>query len=172
MARNVEIKVRVTEPGALRERVKTMADGPAEVLDQRDVFFCAPEGRLKLRRFPDGRGELIAYCRPDATGPALSDYRIHRTEASESLEGFLAELFGIRGEVRKRRFLYLIGQTRVHLDEVEELGAYLELEVVLSDDQTEVDGARIAERILGELGMSDAERIACAYIDLLEGAQG
>jgi len=172
MGRNVDIKARVDDSGELRARVEAMADGPVEVLDQRDVFFHAPEGRLKLRTFPDGRGELIAYRRPDATGPALSDYRIHRTEAPESLEGFLAELFGIRGEVRKCRLLYLIGQTRVHLDEVEELGDFIELEVVLSDDQTEEDGAQIAERILGNLGLSGAERIACAYIDLLEGAQG
>jgi len=172
MARNVEIKARVDDPDSLRARVEAMADSPVEVLDQRDVFFHAPEGRLKLRSFPDGRGELIAYRRPDATGPALSDYRIHRTEAPESLEGFLAELFGTRGEVRKRRLLYRIGQTRVHLDEVEGLGDFIELEVVLSDDQTADNGAQIAEQILGDLGLSGAERIACAYIDLLEGDQG
>jgi predicted adenylyl cyclase CyaB len=172
VGRNVEIKARVGDSESTRARVEQMADGPAEVLDQRDVFFHMPRGRLKLRVFPDGRGELISYVRSDEPGPALSDYRIVRTANPGGLESFLGELLGVRGVVKKRRLLYQIGPTRVHLDNVEGLGSFLELEAVLREDETEAEGARAAERILAGLGLGDRDRVACAYIDLLEGAEG
>jgi len=127
-----------------------------------------PEGRLKLRVFPDGKGELIAYRRPDSAGAKTSEYFLHRTADPESLSGLLATALGIRGVVRKRRLLYLIGRTRIHLDEVEGLGAFLELEVVLADGEEETKGEAIARQLLAELGVRDEDRVAKAYIDLLE----
>jgi len=172
MARNVEVKARVDDPEALRARVETLSDGLGKTLDQEDVFFEVPRGRVKLRTFSDGRGELIAYDRPDEAGPAVSDYHILRTENPDGLRSFLSDALGARGVVRKRRLLYQIGRTRVHLDEVEELGSFLELEVVLKDDESEEDGARTADRILSDLGVPDACRVASAYIDLLEDSPG
>ena len=168
MARNVEVKVRLGDPDALQARVEMLSDVPVEILDQEDVFFCVPRGRVKLRTFPDGRGELIAYDRPDELGPAVSDYHLLRTDNPDGLRSFLTDLFGVRGVVRKRRLLYLIGETRVHLDVVDRLGAFLELEVVLRDGQSEEEGARIAAEILDRLGIADEDHIARAYIDLLE----
>lgn len=172
MGRNVEIKARVRDPDALRVSVEALADGPGEILDQEDVFFHAPKGRVKLRTFPDGRGELIAYDRSDETGPSLSSFHVHRTENPVGLKSFLTDVLGVRGVVRKRRLLYRIGQTRIHLDEVEGLGPFLELETVLTDTQPEEDGVRIATDVLAKLEIPDEDRIDCAYIDLLEGADG
>ena len=172
MGRNVEIKARVRDLDALRVRVEAQAGGPGEILDQEDIFFHAPTGRVKLRTFPDGRGELIAYDRPDETGASLSSFHIHRTENPVGLKSFLSDVLGVRGAVRKRRLLYRIGQTRIHLDEVDGLGSFLELETVLTDAQSEEEGARIVAGILAKLGIPDEDRIDCAYIDLLEGADG
>jgi predicted adenylyl cyclase CyaB len=74
--------------------------------------------------------------------------------------------------VRKRRLLYLVGRTRIHLDEVEGLGAFLELEVVLADGEEEAEGEVIARRLLADLGVRDEDRVAKAYIDLLEEESG
>ncbi|MGB2983279.1 MAG: class IV adenylate cyclase [Candidatus Bipolaricaulia bacterium] len=168
MPKNVEIKARVSDLDGLRVRVEALSDAEPEILDQEDVFFHVPKGRVKLRTFSDGGGELIAYDRADESGPSLSSFRIHRTENPTGLKSFLEDLLGVRGVVRKRRLLYRIGQTRVHLDDVEGLGAFLELEVVLSDEQSVEDGARIATEILAKLGVPDEDRIDRAYIDLLE----
>jgi predicted adenylyl cyclase CyaB len=138
------------------------------VLEQEDTFFSVPEGRLKLRVFPDGKGELIAYRRPDAVGPKTSEYFVYRTPHPEPLADLLTRALGVRGVVRKRRLLYLAGPTRIHLDEVEGLGAFLELEVVLADGQPEAEGEAIARRLLAELGVCDEDRVAAAYVDLLE----
>ena len=171
MGRNIEIKARVREPDALRVRVEARADGPVKVLDQEDIFFHAPRGRVKLRTFSDGRGELIAYERPNRPGPTLSSFHIHRTDNPDGLKSFLTEALGVRGVVRKRRLLYQIGQTRVHLDDVEGLGSFLELETVLTDDQSEEEGERIASEILAKLEIPADARVDCAYIDLLEASE-
>jgi len=171
MAKNVEVKAKVEDSTALRARIEALSDAEVEVLDQEDTFFHTPRGRLKLRTFPDGRGELIAYVRPDEAGPSPSDYSILRTENPTGIKSFLSDVLGVRGVVRKRRFLYRIGQTRVHLDEVDGLGTFLELEVVLDDGQSNEDGERIASEISALLDMSDESRIGSAYIDLLENAE-
>lgn len=74
--------------------------------------------------------------------------------------------------VAKRRFLYRIGRTRVHLDEVEGLGTFVELEVVLDEGQTPEEGQAVAEELLVDLGVEDGDRISGAYIDLLEVGEG
>ena len=74
---------------------------------------------------------------------------------------------GLRGVVRKRRELILIGQTRVHLDDVEGLGHFMELEVVMREGQSNEDGQQIAQGLMSELGIEESDLIACAYIDLM-----
>jgi len=172
MPRNVEIKACIRDPDNVRRRVEEWCTTPPEVLDQEDTFFHVPEGRVKLRTFSDGTGELIAYRRTDAAGPVLSTFHLYRTRNPAGLGSFLAEALGVRGIVRKRRLLFRIGQTRVHLDEVEGLGSYLELEVVLENGQTEEEGAAIADGILGDLGVGPEDRVDRAYIDLLEDRAG
>lgn len=172
MPRNVEIKARVRDLGTVRRRAEALADAPAVVLEQEDTFFTTPEGRLKLRVFPDGEGELIAYRRPDVTGPKTSEYFIYRTPRSRELAAVLEKALGMRGVVRKRRLLYLVGPTRIHLDDVEGLGVFLELEVVLAEGQAEAEGEAIARRLLADLGLRDEDRVAEAYIDLLERESG
>jgi len=168
MPRNVEIKARVRDVSAVQARAEALSDAPAVALEQEDTFFNVPDGRLKLRVFPDGKGELIAYRRPDAVGPKTSEYFVYRTAHPETLKTLLMCALGIRGVVRKRRLLYLVGQTRIHLDEVEGLGAFLELEVVLADDQPEAEGEAVARRLLADLGIRDEDLMSGAYIDLLE----
>ncbi len=168
MARNVEIKARVSDAEAVRSRAERLSDSPVRILDQEDLFFHARKGRLKLRTDSTEGGELIFYRRPDRPGPKTSEYLIHRTDDPDTLRELLTAALGVRGVVRKRRTLYHVGATRIHLDDVERLGTFLELEVVLEPEQSSDWGAAIAARVLEELGMTDAERIANAYIDLLE----
>ncbi len=167
MPANVEIKARVRDPASLHARAAALADGPPEVIHQTDTFFRTSKGRLKLREFGDGRGELIAYARPDVSGPKVSDYRIAKTDEPTSLRETLAAALGVAGVVRKRRTLYLVGQTRVHVDRVEGLGDFMELEVVLREGQSPEEGDAIARELMCELGVTQADLVEGAYVDLL-----
>jgi predicted adenylyl cyclase CyaB len=168
MNRNIEIKARLRDAAACEQRARALAGPPARVMAQEDVFFACERGRLKLRRQDDDPGELIAYQRPDVPGLRTSQYRIHRTAEMESLAATLAMALGETGRVRKQRQLYLVGQTRIHIDRVEGLGAFLELEVVLAPQQSEADGEAVAHDLMATLGIDAADLVAGAYVDLLE----
>ncbi len=169
MNRNVEIKAKVAALEAIARRAQELgAEGPV-VLEQEDTFFACPRGRLKLRQFADSaEGELIYYERADATGPKESRYRIHRTPDPAGLSAVLAAALGVRGVVRKHRTLYLIGVTRLHLDLVEGLGSFVELEVVLQPGQETSQGVAIAHDLMEKLGVPQSGLVHQAYIDLLE----
>jgi len=168
MPRNIEIKAQVVDVAALRRRVEALSGGPGEPIEQRDTFFSVPHGRLKLRALAPDTCELIAYQRPDEMGAKLSEYHLVRSDDPRTLLEVLEAALPVRGVVAKRRLLYLVGRTRIHLDEVQGLGTFMELEVVLDDGQSIEEGHRIAERLMVDLGIADAERIRGAYIDLLE----
>jgi len=170
LPRNVEIKARIASVEALLPRARALADGEAQLIVQDDVFFHVPSGRLKLREFGDGRAELIHYHRPDTSAARLSDYQRAALPAGAQLREVLEHALGTLGRVRKRRWVLLAGQTRIHLDRVEGLGDFMELEVVLRDGQAEADGVAIAEGLMRDLGLAQAERLAGAYMDLLVAA--
>jgi len=168
MARNIEIKARVENIDEIARRVSAIANsGPAEIV-QDDTFFNCAAGRLKLRAFPDGRGELIFYRRADCRGPKESFYLISRTPSSCSLQEILSLALGEAGRVEKRRMLYLVGRTRVHLDRVQGLGEFLELEVVLDDGESAEAGVAEAHVLMERLGIGPSQLIEGAYVDLLE----
>lgn len=168
MARNVEVKARIASIEALLPRARALADGPAaQCIAQDDTFFACARGRLKLRDFGDGHGELIHYERADADGPKLSDYVRAPAADPAALREALARAHGVIGRVRKKRWLLMSGATRIHLDEVEGLGQFVEIEVVLRDDQTEAEGAAVAHGLLARLGVEPSQLVAGAYLDLL-----
>ena len=169
MNRNVEIKAKVASLDATERRVRTLADEGPAVLEQEDTFFVCPYGRLKLRRIADAtEAELIYYERPDTPEPKESRYAIHRTLDSTGLHAVLSTALGVRGVVRKRRVLYHVGATRIHLDQVEGLGEFVELEVVLQPSQRISEGMAVAHDLMDRLGISQADLAHQAYIDLLE----
>lgn len=170
MARNIEIKARITSIETLLPHAMAVAGAAphqVEQIDQDDSFFRVPQGRLKLRQFADGSAELIHYQRADGTGARASDYVRVPVPDAAALREALARACGLLGRVRKRRWLLRVGATRIHLDRVEGLGDFMELEVVMAPGQSDADGAAVAEVLLRELGLGEAERVAVAYLDLL-----
>lgn len=167
MPRNVEIKARIESVGDLAARVGVFADqGPTEIR-QDDTFFNCPTGRLKLRSFSANEGELIFYRRADQSGPKESFYVRSPSQAPDSLRQALSLAYGQAGRVRKLRTLFLVGRTRVHLDVVEGLGHFLELEVVLRDDEPASAGEHEARQLMQRLGVADSQLVERAYVDLL-----
>ena len=167
MPANIEIKARVADPEALLARARALASAGPETIMQTDTFFQIPEGRLKVREFTDGSGELIFYRRPDAAGPKTSEYAISRTADGLALRELLAAALPVRGVVRKKRLLLLAGRTRIHLDQVEGLGSFMELEVVLTGGEDPKEGEEEAAGLMKSLGIAPADLVQGAYIDML-----
>ncbi|HTY64635.1 MAG TPA: class IV adenylate cyclase [Acidobacteriota bacterium] len=167
MPANIEIKARTENFAGLQEKLSALSGSHPEMLLQEDTFFHSPNGRLKLRVLQSGPAQLIQYDRPDQQGPKRSNYQVFETNEPESLKSTLSRAFGIRGVVRKERLLYLVGQTRVHLDRVEQLGNFVELEVVLRPGQSDTEGQEIAQDLMAKLNIRAEDLLKGAYIDLL-----
>jgi predicted adenylyl cyclase CyaB len=167
VGRNVEIKARIAGVAALEPLAARLANGGPRVLEQDDTFFASPNGRLKLRdQFADG-AELIFYRRADESGPKESFYVRVPVPDPDAMRALLALAHGQTGRVRKRRVLFLVGRTRIHLDTVAGLGEFLELEVVLRDGESTAQGVAEAQRIMAELGVGTQQLIQGAYVDHL-----
>ncbi len=167
MPRNIEIKARIENLPALALRVAAIADsGPTEIA-QDDTFFHCPDGRLKLRAFSSADGQLIFYRRANLEGPKESFYVLSPTTSPDTLREALTHAYGQAGRVQKHRMLFLVGRTRVHLDDVRDLGAFLELEVVLEEGESADAGVAEAHRLMARLGVEPSQLISGAYVDLL-----
>jgi predicted adenylyl cyclase CyaB len=172
MARNIEIKARVENVVLLTPKVAAIAsEGPLEIA-QDDTFFNCDNGRLKLRAFSNDAGELIFYRRVNQAGPKESFYLRSPTSSPESLRESLSLAYGQIGRIRKYRTLFLVGRTRVHLDRVEGLGHFLELEVMLVDEEPPEQGIREAGELMEKLGIQPEQLIEGAYIDLMLAGDG
>ena len=173
MPRNIEIKAALGGLGgldALLPRARALAGGEPTRIEQDDTFFRVPHGRLKLRQFADGSAELIHYHRPDSGDAKASDYVRVAVPDAAALREALARGCGLLGRVRKQRWLLILDEggfsTRVHLDRVEGLGDFIELEVVLKGSQTDEAGAAVADALMERLGLQRAAKLAGSYLDL------
>jgi len=167
MARNVEIKARIENVGLIVPKVAGLAtSGPIEIA-QDDTFFNCVTGRLKLRAFSNDAGELIFYRRANQAGPKESFFIRSPTSSPETLRESLSLAYGQVGRIRKYRTLFLVGRTRVHLDRVEDLGHFLELEVMLEDGESTEVGVREAGELMDRLGIQSSQLIEGAYLDLM-----
>jgi len=170
MPRNIEIKARISSVDAVMAKVRSIADqGPWE-LRQDDTYFACAGGRLKLRTGLKNGGELIYYRRDNQAAPKQSFYQRFPTSDPKSLRELLIEALGEVGRVEKIRTLFLRGRTRIHLDRVGGLGDFLELEVVLPEDEPSAAGIGEANELLKQLGVDSSQLIEGSYLDLLAGS--
>ena len=165
--RNVELKA--TDPDPERSLAICLELGAEDrgVIVQRDTYFRVRRGRLKLREESPGGAALIEYDRPDAAEARESRYRIVPAPDPEALREALTAALGELVVVRKRRRLLLWEGVRIHLDDVEGLGSFLELEGVApagSDLGPERDRVR---RLGDALGLDDRRILADSYSDRL-----
>ena len=176
MPRNIEIKARIGSVDALLPRACALAGSQAELIQQDDTFFHVAHGRLKLREFADGSAELIHYQRPDSKAAKASDYVRVAVADGAALRQALARGCGLLGRVRKTRWLLVVSDgdfsTRIHLDRVEGLGDFMELEVVLQEDQSDAQGTAVAEALMRRLELDRESRLAGSYFDLMAGSVG
>jgi homotetrameric cytidine deaminase len=166
-ARNVELKASDADPRRSLELALALGAEDRGEIAQRDTYFSRARGRLKLREQEPGEAELIAYERADTVDPRESAYRIVPVSDPEATRAALDAALGTLVVVEKRRRLLLWDGVRIHLDEVEGLGAFVELEAV-ADARPDLAAERDKiERLRAELRIDDDALVAGSYSDLL-----
>jgi adenylate cyclase class IV len=182
LRRNLELKARCPDPAAARAAALALGAAPAARERQRDTFFHVRHGRLKLReieRWPGGHvpadmseaparaAELISYRRADDPEVRASSYRLVAVPDPAALRAALADACGVRGEVVKVREILLWHEVRIHLDEVEGLGRYLEFEAVMHPGRSDAEAEDRLATLRAALRVAPEDRVAGAYADLL-----
>jgi predicted adenylyl cyclase CyaB len=162
--RNLELKAIDPDPAETLRAALALGAHDEGTLHQRDIYFHAVTGRLKLREQldpPDRPAELISYARPDRPDARISTYRVVTVHDPQALAEALNDVLGVRTVVEKRRRLLIHHDTRIHLDDVEGLGTFVELE------STERDERRVQE-IRDALAITEDRLIPSGYADMLE----
>jgi predicted adenylyl cyclase CyaB len=166
--RNLEAKFQVADPSAAQVGAIAMGYKPAGLLVQTDTFFRVAQGKLKLRE-EEERAYLVGYSRAGQHALQLSDYQIVPVPDPSSMKALLTRNLGVLAEVRKRRTLLLHENVRLHLDDVDGLGFYGEIEAVL-DEQSDLDAEQaFVDRTLAVLKIGRTELIEVSYFELLQG---
>ena len=165
--RNLEVKAVDPDPQATLEAALELGAADQGLMHQRDTYFHAVIGHLKLREAPPHPAELIAYDRADLAGPAVSLYRVVPVGDHLALIDALSDALGVRCVVEKARRLLLWRNVRIHLDRVTGLGHFVELEAVATaPGGLEVERDRV-EQLRQVLGIADERLVARGYADLL-----
>jgi len=164
---NIELKARCEDLERLRETCRSLGAESQEPDRQLDTYLRVAHGRLKLRESLLSGAELIFYTRADVAEARESHYETCQVEDAEGLKAILKKALGVRAVVAKRREVYVIGNVRIHLDKVQDLGAFVELEGI-------VDGPAELMAVAGEvreaqqaLGIDDRSLVKESYSDLV-----
>jgi predicted adenylyl cyclase CyaB len=166
---NLEIKAPCADLDAARAAALRIGAEPAYDEEQRDTYFKTRVGRLKLRETSTGRAELIPYLRPDRPGARRSDYRVIEVRDGDGTRALLGEILGVHRVVRKRREVLMWQNVRIHLDRVDGLGTFLELEAVFDGSaDAEAEQRRTVDWLLRALGVAPETCLAGSYESLLE----
>ncbi|MEP1208005.1 MAG: class IV adenylate cyclase [Rhizobiaceae bacterium] len=165
--RNIELKAKLQDIDSTFTRASGLAVQAPQEIWQQDIFFNSTNGRLKLRILSATEGQLISYQRADQPEVRVSTYHVLETSEPKELRSLLSAALGERAEVTKLRTLLLVGRTRIHLDRVENLGDYIELEVVMQDGDCEQAAIAEADALMHKLEIDPGSLIGTAYVDLL-----
>jgi predicted adenylyl cyclase CyaB len=162
---NIEIKAKCANQEKLREILKSQSANFKGVDHQVDTYFTVPRGRLKLR---EGNIEnyLIFYEREDKEGPKQSNVILYKTEPQSSLKEILEKSLGILAVVDKQREICFIGNVKFHLDNVKDLGIFVEIEAI------DTDGSLDKEKLLEQcnhylklFGINESDLLTNSYSD-------
>lgn len=165
---NVEIKARTDRQDEIRRILLAKGADFRGTDHQTDTYFRNERGRLKLRR-GNIEHSLIFYRRPDQAGPKPSEvFLYHPEQPGEKLYELLKAAYGVWVEVRKVREIYFIGNVKFHLDTVEGLGHFVEIEAI--DAEGSLGEAHIraqCEHYVQLFAIQPADLLEQSYSDLL-----
>jgi adenylate cyclase, class 2 len=164
--KNLEAKFKLEDLAIAETRAKRLGYTRRAVLNQRDTFFVVARGKLKLREEGDS-AKLIFYSREESGPLKLSSYDIVAIPEAAATCAMLTQSLGVIAAVTKERLLLMRDNLRLHLDRVEGLGAYGEIEAVIAEGDDPEDSRAAVDGLLAALEIQPADLIDVSYFELL-----
>ena len=166
---NIEIKARCEDPARIRNILQRHDADFKGVDHQVDTYFDVPDGRLKLRNGTIEQN-LIFYRRPNTKGPKASEIHLVPVEHPEDLLSLLQSAIGVDVVVDKEREIYFIDNVKFHIDKVQRLGTFVEIEAIDRDGNRDRDQLRAqCDNYLELLDLDESKLVALSYSDLITG---
>lgn len=162
---NVEFKAELRDVGLARTICTALGAMPIATLEQTDTYYQMPAGRLKRRQVPDEPTQYVFYHRADRSQPKISQFTLYNESEAMMLYG--VQHLPVWLIVKKSRELLMLGHVRIHLDRVEDLGAFIEFEAVVSPANHVGRCHEAIATLRRELRTAMGEPIACGYSDLM-----
>ena len=164
--KNLELKSKYTNMKKLRRLMLELGAEYQKTMHQIDTYFAVPKGRLKLREIDGETAQLVYYERADESASRYSNYSIVEITDTPGFKQMMTDALGVRAIVDKVRELWMYGNTRIHLDEVKNLGHFIELETVITN---QTNSAAQAEHyfVKHALEIDDAQIVPFSYSDLI-----
>ena len=165
MIQNVEIKARCEDPRHIRDYLLSNHAIFKGTDTQRDTYFNVPNGRMKLRQ---GKIEnaLIHYNRTDQAGPKSSVVTLYPVAESNLLRSLLEKALGIKVVVDKVREIYFIDNVKFHIDIVNKLGNFVEIEAISIDGKIPMDKLKDqCNHYVNAFGISEGDLLHNSYSD-------
>ena len=164
--KNLEFKANCESLDVLRERLANLQAEHHRTMKQLDTYFNVPQGRLKLREINTDEAQLIYYERSDLAESRYSNYQVCSISEPMAFNQIATMAWGVKGVVEKQRELWMFGDTRIHLDEVRNLGQFVELETVIRE-QTEEEAQAEHQLVKDALGIKEEDLVSVSYNDLI-----
>ena len=164
---NVEIKAHCQNPEYIREYLKNYPASFKGVDEQTDTYFNVNCGRLKLRQ-GNIENNLIYYNRANSSGPKESNFDLLKIDEANELREMLTKAIGIKVVVKKRREIYYIDNVKFHLDSLDGLGNFVEIEA--SNKNYNITKEKLHEQCnyyVKEFGIKDEDLVNVSYSDML-----
>lgn len=162
---NIEIKARCSDPELVQQKLLSLKADPKGTDHQIDTYFHVDRGRLKLRE-GNIENNLIYYNRNDQAGPKKSEVILYPATNDNSLKKILTEVMGIKVVVDKYRDIYFIGNVKFHLDRVEALGNFVEIEAI-GESGEEENLENQCREYMALLGIDEAMLVSRSYSELI-----
>ena len=135
--------------------------------EQTDTYFNVPKGRLKLREGSIEKA-LIFYSRDNTPGAKSSHFQLVPLTETEALRKLLSEAYGVLVTVHKKREIYYIDNVKFHIDEVSELGSFMEIEAGnINVDKSKEELQAQCEFYMKEFDIREDQLISNSYSDMI-----
>lgn len=165
--KNIEIKAKSNNQDEIREILISRNADFKGVDHQIDTYFKVNFGRLKLRE-GNIENRLVWYQRENQAGPKQSEFNTFDSAPGSSLKETLTKALGILAIVDKKREIYYIDNIKFHIDSVEGLGTFVEIEA--NDAGGKIGQEKLLEQcqfFLGLFKIKKEDLIPVSYSDLL-----
>lgn len=166
---NIEIKAPCNNPDKIRKILQSKNAEFKGIDHQIDTYFIVPEGRLKLRQ-GNIENSLIFYKREERKGIKTSNVELVKLDSkqAQSTKNLLSLSNGIFKIVDKKREIYFIDNVKFHLDKIESLGTFVEIEAINFQGQSKETLTEQCAYYLQLFGIDSTDCIDASYSDLVK----